>query len=120
ETTTLFAVTAGQGTLPIPDLTQAGLRMALALGGPLLAVATVTAVLAGVGQVGFKPTPKAAKPKLSHLSPKRGLQRLKPATAGWEFVRSAGKVGLLVAVVWGPMRDWGNEFAQGRNIDEGL
>jgi flagellar biosynthetic protein FlhB len=94
--------------------------MTLALGLPLVAVAVVAALVAGVGQVGFAPAFKAAKPKLSHLSPKRGLTRLRPGTAGWELVRSAGKLALLVAAVWGPLRTWTTGPATARSLDAGL
>jgi flagellar biosynthetic protein FlhB len=87
---------------------------------PLLAVSVVAAVVAGVAQVGFKPTPKAAKPKLSHLSPKKGLQKFKPATASWELIRSVLKLGLLVLLVWSPMREWMHEVTGDRGLEAGL
>ncbi len=102
------------------SLTWPAVRIGLALGGPLIVIGVVTSVVAGVGQTGFSPAPKAAKPRLSHLSPKRGLSRLKPATAGWELVRSAAKLGLLFAAVWGPLRSWTLDAAPPRNLDAGL
>lgn len=78
-------------------------RMLLALVAPFLAVAVLAALVAGIGQTGFTISPKAAKPKLSHLSPKQGLKRFTPAKASWELGRTVAKLGLLAAVVWGPL-----------------
>ena len=73
---------------------------------PFLGVATLLAVAGGVAQVGFTLAPKAAKPKLSHLSLKKGLNRFKPSVFGWELVRTSLKLGLLIAVIWGPLTAW--------------
>ncbi len=70
---------------------------------PVLAIALVAGLLQGFGQVGFVYAPKAAKPKLSHLSPKKGLQRFKPAIMAWELLKNALKLGLLAAVAIGPL-----------------
>ena len=73
---------------------------------PFLGVTVVLAIAGGLAQVGFTLAPAAAKPKLSHLSLKKGLNRFKPATMSWELVRTALKLGLLVAVVWSPLSAW--------------
>ncbi len=72
------------------------IRVFAGIVGPVLAAVVVAAVVSGVGQVGFAITPKALKPKLSKLSPKQGLSKLKPSTALWEVARTGAKVGLLV------------------------
>lgn len=118
ETATLF--TASSQAVSLGLVGRSATTMMLALGAPLVAVGTGAAVVAGVGQVGLKPTPKAARPKLSHLSPKRGLERLKPATAGWELVRSVLKLGLLAAVIWGPLVAWQERVGRDRGLDAGL
>ncbi len=73
---------------------------------PFLLAATVFGIAGGVGQVGFTLAPKAAKPKLSNLSLKKGLNRFKPSVFMWELVKAVGKVGLLVAFIWGPLMAW--------------
>jgi flagellar biosynthetic protein FlhB len=73
---------------------------------PFLGVAALLATAGGVAQVGFRLAPKAAKPKLSNLSLKKGLNRFKPSVFGWELVRTAAKLVLLVAVIWGPLTAW--------------
>lgn len=73
---------------------------------PFLAAATVLGIAGGVGQVGFTLAPKAAMPKLSNLSLKKGLNRFKPSIFVWELVRAAAKIGLLVAFIWGPLQAW--------------
>ena len=73
---------------------------------PFLGMAVVLATAGGVAQVGFTFAPKAAKPKLSHLSLKKGLNRFKPAVFGWELIRTVLKLGLLIAIIWGPITSW--------------
>jgi len=73
---------------------------------PFLLAAMVFGLAGGIGQVGFTLAPKAAMPKLSNLSLKKGLNRFKPSVFMWELVKAVGKVGLLVAFIWGPMRAW--------------
>lgn len=87
---------------------------------PFLGIALLSGVASGVVQVGFTFAPKAAKPKLSNLSPKRGLQRLKPSVAGWELARSALKLGLLAAIMWGPLSDWVRQLITTRRLDVAL
>jgi len=73
---------------------------------PFLVAAMVFGIAGGVGQVGFMLAPKAAMPKLSNLSIKKGLNRFKPSVFVWELVKAVGKVGLLVAFIWGPLMAW--------------
>ncbi|MDJ0960900.1 MAG: EscU/YscU/HrcU family type III secretion system export apparatus switch protein [Acidimicrobiia bacterium] len=73
---------------------------------PFLAVAGILATAGGIAQVGFTFAPKAAKPKWSNLSLKKGLNRFKPSVFGWELVRTVLKLGLLIAVIWGPITSW--------------
>jgi flagellar biosynthesis protein FlhB len=119
ETRQLFYL-AHVTELPTAQLSGSASRMIVAILLPLLAVSVVAAIVAGVAQVGLKPTPKAAKPKLSHLSPKKGLQKFKPSTATWELFRSVLKLGLLVLLVWSPMREWMHEVTRDRGLDAGL
>ncbi len=72
--------------------------------GPVLAVGAVLAVIGGVAQVGFVYAPKAARPKLSNLALKRGVEKFKPQTALAELVKTVGKVALLALVMWGPLQ----------------
>ena len=73
---------------------------------PFLLAATVLGLAGGIGQVGFSLAPKAVKPKLSNLSLKKGLNKFKPSVFVWELVRAILKVGVLVALIWGPMQAW--------------
>ena len=87
---------------------------------PVATAAVLGALVAGFAQVGFKPTPKAAKPKLSNLSPKKGLKKLKPSTAGWEAARTATKLGLLGLIVWLPLRQWTEQQLAERGLTAGV
>lgn len=99
---TILAATASPA--PGSVVRQVALGMAEAGVMPFLAVATVLALAGGFGQTGFTFAPGALKPKLSNLSPTKGLQRLKPSTMGWEGVRSLVKMALATLVVYGPIR----------------
>lgn len=58
----------------------------------------VVAVLAGVAQVGKAVSVKAARPRLSRLSPKSGFERLFSPKVGWELAKQVMKLAVLVAV----------------------
>lgn len=72
---------------------------------PVLAVVTVMAVAGGIMQTGFTLAPAALKPKLSHLDPRKGLERFKPGRMGWEGVRAVLKLALLALVVTEPIKE---------------
>ena len=118
ETRGLLA--AASGDLAQVDLVGPALRMLGALAGPFLGISVLLAIVAGTAQVGLKVTPKAAKPKLSHLSPKKGLEKFKPAAAGWELTRTAIKIGMLAVVVWGPVSAWMGTLGRPRTADAAL
>ncbi len=93
------------------------------LGGallPVLGLAVALAVVGGVAQTGFLLAPGALAPKLSRLSPRQGLERLRPSALAWEAARSGLKVGLLVAVVWRPVREAVEEATAVRSLPEWL
>ncbi len=106
--------TAGAGVV------DSAVRMTLAVIVPFAAVAVVGALVGGFAQVGFRISPKAARPKLSNLSPKKGLQRFKPSTAGWELARTAIKLALLVAIVWSPLAGLTDQLGRVRSLDGGM
>lgn len=103
ESTKEILVLAGRGEPPTEALTDIAVKVFVVGLGPILALATFAAIASNVAQVGFKITPKAIQPKLSKISPKQGLDKLRPSNAGWELGRTALKLGLLVAVVMGPV-----------------
>jgi flagellar biosynthetic protein FlhB len=117
---TAFLLGLGSTELPAQAITRGATSMALAVLVPVCAAALVAGLAAGIGQVGLKITPKAAKPKLSRLSPKQGLQRLAPSKMAWEAVRTALKLGLLIGLVWVPMQAWPELVLRNPNLDAGL
>lgn len=64
------------------------------VGGAVMAVA----LLVGVAQVGKAASAKAARPRVSRLSPKNGFQRLFSPRIGWELAKQVLKLSVLVAV----------------------
>lgn len=108
------------GELPADVLVSTTAGSLLAMVAPVAGLAVVAALVAGVGQTSGKIAPEALKPKLSNLSPKKGLQRLKPATAGWELVRTTVKLGALTVLLWGPVTSMGGELLRARDLGSGL
>ncbi len=92
------------------------LSLLVVLAGPFLAAAVVAGTLAGAAQVGVRFNAKLAKPKMSHLSPKKGLDRFKPATATWELARSVLKLSAVLAVVAPTISRWRDHLATDRTL----
>lgn len=88
----------------------------LTLAGPFMAAAVIAGIVAGASQVGFKFNGKLAKPKLKNLSPKKGLEKLKPKPATWELVRSVIKLAAVAAVVWPTISAWRDHLANDRTL----
>jgi flagellar biosynthesis protein FlhB len=92
------------GTAPTGALVRSVARtMVVSTLLPILAISVLLALAGGI-QTGFMFAPATLKPKFSHLSLKKGMQRYKPATMVWEGLRSSIKLGLGALVVWGPIR----------------
>ena len=100
----------------VPGLVDIGLRMLVPFG----TVAVVVAFVSQVVQVGFSAKVKAARPSLKKLSPKQGMERLRPSKSVWELAKTAAKLGLLVAVVIGPVREWVERVGEPWGMDSGL
>lgn len=118
ETASLLTMSV-DGIAPPAEAGIAAGRMLLA-GLPFIAVGLVVTVAVGFAQTGGAVSTKALQPKLSHLSPSKGLQRLKPSTGGWELARTLMKLGLLAALTWGPVTEWARTAPLGRGLDAGL
>jgi flagellar biosynthesis protein FlhB len=93
-------------------------KMFLIGAAPFLGTALVIGVLGGFAQTGFAFATKAAKPKLSNLSLKRGLDRLKPGQAGWQLVKEAFKLGVFFLAVKGPITSWIDGFSTTKSLSE--
>lgn len=119
QLTMLLSLQAGEGELRA-ILTGSAVRMTIAV-VPAVAVAGAFAgFVSNVAQVGLKARPKAARPKLSRVSPKNGLQRLKPSTSLWELGRTSAKLALVTGVVWAPLRSWQEQVDDGWTFASGL
>jgi flagellar biosynthetic protein FlhB len=108
------------GELPTALLTETTMAALLAMVAPAAGIAIVAALVSGIAQTGGRLSPGAVKPKLSNLSLKRGLQRLKPATAGWELVRTTVKLGALTLLLWAPISQVAAQLAAARDLGSGL
>jgi flagellar biosynthetic protein FlhB len=99
-----------------PHLAGSFLKLFALGAAPFLGAALFLGVVGGLAQTRFAFSMKAAKPKLSNLHPKRGLQRLKPAQAGWQLMKEVLKLGLFVAAISGPVRGWMGTFGEARGL----
>ncbi|HSL57020.1 MAG TPA: EscU/YscU/HrcU family type III secretion system export apparatus switch protein [Acidimicrobiales bacterium] len=76
---------------------------------PMLLTAAAIAIFGSIAQTGLMLTPKALKPKLSHVSPAKGLKRLFSVQSLWQTVMQLGKlviIGLVsVPILYGTTRD---------------
>jgi flagellar biosynthetic protein FlhB len=110
---------SGSGTIS-PQLGSDVIGMLMIGLVPFLLAAVVFGIAGGVMQVGFTLAPKAAMPKLSNLSLKKGLNRFKASVFLWELVKAVGKVGLLVAFIWGPLMAWMDRLGQPLGIGDAV
>lgn len=94
---------SGEGPF-VPGLGDTALDLVLAMLVPVLALAVIVAVIGSGAQTGLKLSRKAAKPKLSNLSLKKGVSKFSPKQMGWELVRTLLKIVMLVAVSVAPIQ----------------
>ena len=106
--------------LPTAIVVESTTATLLAMVAPVAALAVLAALVAGVSQTQGRLSPEAVKPKLSNLSPKKGLQRLSPRNAGWELLRTTVKLGALVVLLWGPVSSVGTALLAARDLGSGL
>ena len=119
QTTMLLGTAAEHQELPF-EVLQASVFKMMGTLPAFLGVLAVAGIAGGLVQVGFVMATKAAKPKLANLHPRRGLERLKPLPAMWELVRSTLKLGLLTALLMGPIDQWLDTMAERKNLASGL
>lgn len=77
---------------------QAGLEVILVTVGPLGGIFALLAIVTTIAQTGRTFSFKAAKPKLSRVSPKEGIKRLFSAQNGMQLAKQTVKLLLLVGV----------------------
>jgi flagellar biosynthesis protein FlhB len=84
---------AGLDELMHSALSTIGLALA-----PVAAACMAAGLLAGVAQVGFKPTPQALKPDFRRINPASGLKNLLGPNAVFEALKTVAKVAVVGAV----------------------
>jgi flagellar biosynthetic protein FlhB len=75
-----------------------GMHVAVAV-IPIVAICTLAGVVVNVGQVGFKPSPKALAPDFKKLNPLTGAKNLFGVNAIFESVKNVLKIGAVGGVV---------------------
>jgi flagellar biosynthesis protein FlhB len=65
---------------------------------PVAGACMVAGLVAGVAQVGFRPTPQALKPDFRRINPASGLKNLLGPNAAFEAIKTVVKVGVVAAV----------------------
>jgi flagellar biosynthesis protein FlhB len=75
-----------------------GMHVALA-SAPVIFVCALAGVAANVGQIGFKPSPKALKPDFKKLNPLTGAKNIFGMNAAFEAVKNVLKIAAVGAIV---------------------
>jgi flagellar biosynthesis protein FlhB len=102
----MFRLAFGQMAQPNHATSAAGLddllRSAVSTVGlaiaPVAGVCLLAGLVAGVGQVGFKPSLQALKPDFRRINPVSGLKNLLGPNAVFEAIKTVVKVGVVAAV----------------------
>jgi flagellar biosynthesis protein FlhB len=66
---------------------------------PVIAVCTLAGIAANVGQVGFKPSPKALAPDFKKLNPLTGAKNIFGMNAAAESIKNVFKIGAVGGIV---------------------
>jgi flagellar biosynthetic protein FlhB len=80
------------------ELLSVMLHTLLVTAGPIAGICMLTGVLAGVMQVGFRPSPKALTPDFRRINPISGLRNLLGPNILFEALKAIAKVGVVGAV----------------------
>ena len=95
------------GALPVGNLSlifnKMVIRMMIFM-GPFLMVGLVVAVIAGIAQVGWKPTAEPMKPKFSKMNPISGLKKIISKESLFNLGIAILKVALISLVVYNYLR----------------
>ena len=75
----------------------------LIIGLPFILAAFVIAFVADVAQVGWKPTSKPLKPKLSKINPLNGFKRIFSVQTLVELLKSLIKLAVMVLIIYGDL-----------------
>lgn len=84
----------------LPHYLSMGMKTIGLLLAPLFVVVIAAGLLSNIGQVGFKVTPKAAKPKWDRMNPIKGFGRLFSLRSLIELAKSILKLALVGGVVY--------------------
>jgi flagellar biosynthesis protein FlhB len=87
--------TSGAG---LDSLMHATLSVMLIAVAPIAGACLAAGLLAGVAQVGFRPTPQALKPDFRRINPASGLKNLVGPNAVFEALKTIAKVAVVGAV----------------------
>ncbi|MCR5635237.1 MAG: flagellar biosynthesis protein FlhB [Lachnospiraceae bacterium] len=97
-----------EANLYISMLTEMFIRI-LTIALPFVISAFIIAFVADVAQVGFKPTSKPLKPKLSKINPINGFKRIFSVQTLVELIKSILKLAVIFIIIFG-------ELERGRQI----
>lgn len=87
--------TTGAGLESLMHSTLSAVLLAVA---PIAGACMVAGLLAGVAQVGLRPSPQALKPDFRRINPASGLKNLVGPNALFEALKTVAKVALVAAV----------------------
>ncbi len=82
----------------LQELMHNMLQTLLVTVGPIAGICMATGIVAGVAQVGLRPSPKALVPDFKRINPVSGLRRLFGPNVIFEALKAVAKVGAVGAV----------------------
>src|ERR1700722_16731070 len=82
----------------LDDLLRSAVSTVVLAIAPVAGVCLLAGLVAGVGQVGFKPSVQALKPDFRRINPVSGLKNLLGPNAVFEAIKTVVKVGVVAAV----------------------
>ncbi len=96
------------GTVPTGNFTgllQQNILSIIIIAGPIYLVGVLIAFLSDVIQVKWRPTGKPLQPKFNKINPISGFKRILSPNSLVELVKSIAKIGLIIYVAWGYIKD---------------
>lgn len=81
------------------------IKQAVTIMFPIMTIGLLVAFVSDVAQVGWKPTAKPMRPKLSKMNPLSGFKRIFSVNSVMELIKSIAKIGLIGYISYSFLKD---------------
>ncbi|GHU41003.1 flagellar biosynthetic protein FlhB [Clostridia bacterium] len=98
----------GVSIMTMTTYIQRGMIVILLSVAPFFIAGVLAAIVVNVAQVGWKPTAKPMKPKLSKISPLSGIKRIFSTRSLFELVKAILRIILISYVAYSSVKDYQN------------